>query len=110
MMPTDPAPERILPPFEEAGVPPSPSRPVYHWYQRLFAVLLATLCLLVGIFLLLFPWSPQWNDSYIPHLVPALRRVWGNLYLRGAVSGMGMVNLYISLVDVFRLKRFSQHE
>jgi hypothetical protein len=24
------------------------------------------------------------------------------------VSGIGMVNLYISLVEVFRLKRFSQ--
>jgi len=111
MMPTDPGPERVSPPLEDAGAAPAPPpQPVYQWYNRLFAVLLATLCLLVGIFLLLVPWTPQWNDNYILHVVPALRRWWGNWYLRGAISGIGVVNLYISLVDVFRLKRFSQHE
>jgi hypothetical protein len=109
MMPTDPAP--APPPFAGAGAAlPEPRGPVYHWYHRLFAVLLATFCLVIGIFLLLFPWTPYWDDNYFLHLVPVLHRWWGNLYVRGAVSGIGVVNLYISLVDVFRLKRFSQHE
>jgi hypothetical protein len=29
------------------------------------------------------------------------------MYVRGAISGLGMVNLYISLGEVFRLRRFS---
>ena len=41
-------------------------------------------------------------------MTPFFRMWWNNLYLRGAVSGIGMVNLYISLVEAFRLKRFSQ--
>jgi hypothetical protein len=110
MMPTDPAPEPVQPHFTEPGLASVPARgAVYHWYHRLFAVLLATLCLVIGIFLLLFPWTQYWNDNYFVHLVPSLRSWWSNLYVRGAVSGIGVVNLYISLVDVFRLKRFSQH-
>jgi hypothetical protein len=41
-------------------------------------------------------------------LTPFLRSWWNNFYVRGVVSGIGMVNLYISLVEVVRLKRFSQ--
>ncbi len=110
MMPSDPAPQPGPNPFAEtAAPPPPPAGPVYHWYHRLGAVLLATLSLVIGIFLLLFPWTQYWNDNYFLHLVPAIRSWWGNLYVRGAVSGIGVVNLYISLVDVFRLKRFSEH-
>ena len=29
------------------------------------------------------------------------------MYVRGAISGIGVVNLYISLGEVFRLRRFS---
>jgi hypothetical protein len=29
------------------------------------------------------------------------------MYVRGAISGLGVVNLYISLGEVFRLRRFS---
>ena len=110
MMPTDPAPGPAPPFADSSAVPVAPRRdPVYRWYHRLFAVLLATLCLVIGIFLLLFPWTQYWDDNYFLHFLPSIRRWWGNLYVRGAVSGIGVVNLYISLVDVFRLKRFSQH-
>ena len=29
------------------------------------------------------------------------------MYLRGAISGLGVVNLYISLIEAFRLRRFA---
>jgi hypothetical protein len=29
------------------------------------------------------------------------------MYVRGAISGLGVLNLYISLGEVFRLRRFS---
>jgi hypothetical protein len=32
--------------------------------------------------------------------------LWDNMYLRGAVSGLGLANLYISFVELFRLERF----
>ena len=34
-----------------------------------------------------------------------LTEVWDNPYFRGALSGLGLLNIYISFVEVFRLKR-----
>jgi len=85
-----------------------PPRPTYRWYHKLFAVLLATACLIIGIFLLIFPWTPAWDNNYFAGLSATWQHWWRNLYVRGAISGIGIVNLYISLVEVFRLKRFSQ--
>ena len=41
-------------------------------------------------------------------LAPEWRQYWDNAYLRGAVSGLGVLNVYISLAEIFRLRRFSR--
>jgi hypothetical protein len=33
---------------------------------------------------------------------------WFNAYVRGAVSGLGIVNVYIALLEIFRLRRFAR--
>jgi hypothetical protein len=93
--------------LEEPGIAAAPP-PAYRWYHRLFAVMLATGCLIVGVVLVVFPWTPSWEHNYFAGVTPFLRSWWNNFYVRGVVSGIGMVNLYISLVEVLRLKRFSQ--
>lgn len=75
----------------------------------MFAVLIITFCLEVGFFLLIFPWTDAWGSNYFSTLIPEWRLRWDNMYLRGAISGLGVVNLYISLVEIFRLRRFSRH-
>jgi hypothetical protein len=62
----------------------------------------------VGIFLVVFPWTPWWDTNYFPGLLPQLMPYWDNMYLRGAVSGLGVVNLYISLIEALRLRRFAR--
>ena len=107
MMPTEPSPERIpLPPVaEEPQVPEEPPAPQYRWYHKVSAVLFITLCLDIGLFLLICPWTDYWDNF------AAFVRVWrpylDNMYVRGGISGLGVVNLYISLGEVFRLRRFS---
>ena len=39
----------------------------------------------------------------------AWHQYWDNMYVRGAISGLGVVNLYISLIEVLRLRRFAKH-
>ena len=77
----------------------------YRWYHKAGAVLFITFCLDIGLFLLIFPWTDSWEDF------AAFARAWrpylDNMYIRGALSGIGVVNLYISLGEVFRLRRFS---
>jgi hypothetical protein len=57
---------------------------------------------------LIFPWTEYWDGNYFSSLMPQMKSYWYNLYVRGAVSGLGMVNLYISFVEIFRLRRFAR--
>jgi hypothetical protein len=97
MMPAAPVP----------GPEPVP-RPVYRWYHKVASVLFITICLEIGLFLIVFPWTGYWEGNYFPTLSPEWRHYWNNLYVRGAVSGLGVVNLYISLVEALRLRRFAR--
>lgn len=104
---TPPDPQTPVP--AEGGPSPIPvPRPAYHWYHKMSAVVFITFCLEIGLFLLIFPWTEYWDSNYFSGLVPQLKSSWDNLYMRGAVSGLGVVNLYISFAEIFRLRRFAR--
>jgi hypothetical protein len=81
--------------------------PLYRWYHKAGAVLFVTICLEIGFFLVIFPWTDGWER--FANFIPKLRPWCDNLYVRGAISGIGIVNLYISLTEMFRLRRFVKH-
>ena len=101
MMPSESSPENYPGPVQ---VEP----PRFRWYHKMSAVLFITFCLEIGFFLLVFPWTEAWDANYFSTLIPELHIWWGNMYLRGAISGIGVVNLYISFLEMFRLRRFSR--
>jgi hypothetical protein len=82
--------------------------PAPRWYHKMSAVLLLTFCLEIGLFLLIFPWTEYWDNNYFFRLVPGWRFYLESSYLRGAVSALGVLNLYISVVEMFRLRRFGR--
>ena len=59
----------------------------------------------VGFVLFLMPWTVLWDTNYFFSITPELNRVWLSTYLRGAVSGVGLVNLWIGLGEAWRLRR-----
>jgi hypothetical protein len=105
MMPPDPQPSEAA---ETVHLPIAVPQPKYHWYQKVSAVVFIAFCLEIGMYLLIVPWTEYWDGNYFSGMMPQLKGYWDNLYLRGAVSGLGMVNLYISLVEIFRLRRFAR--
>ena len=105
MMPFEPQPPAA---GEMASGPISVRRPEYRWYHKMFAVLFITFCLEIGAFLVIFPWTSYWDGNYFSVLKPEWHQYWDNMYVRGALSGLGVVNLYISLVEVLRLRRFAK--
>jgi len=107
MMPTELPPEGMppLPVTAEPSAPAPPRPPQYRWYHKVSAVLFITFCLDIGLFLVIFPWTDYWDN--FAAFVRAWRPYLDNMYVRGAISGLGIVNLYISLGEVFRLRRFS---
>ena len=53
----------------------------------------------VGLLLALAPWSVLWDRNYFVHLWPALGVFISNGYVRGAVSGLGLINLAAAVAE-----------
>lgn len=87
------------------------------WQAKLTSLLFALFCFELGTFLVVFPWTPFWDHHYFSWIAPdspeslAVAQWWRGAWLspafRGAVSGLGLVNLYIAFASVFRLKRYA---
>ena len=54
----------------------------------------------VGLLLVLVPWSPFWERNYFLATFPALHEIVRNNYVRGAVSGLGVVNLLMGFHEL----------
>jgi hypothetical protein len=57
----------------------------------------------VGLLLVVLPWSGFWERNYFAMSWPALRELLTNNFIRGAVTGLGLVNLYAGFVDLARV-------
>jgi len=104
VLPSGAPPSNGAPRPGPVAVPP----PVYRWYHKAFALVLTVFCMAVGIFLIVYPWTESWSRNYFAAIVPEWHVYWENLYVRGAVSGLGVVNFYLSLMEAIRLRRFTQ--
>jgi hypothetical protein len=65
----------------------------------------------VGLLLVLVPWSAFWERNYFVGMFPPLLYVLRNNYARGAVSGLGVVNLLVGfhdLADLLMARRFGE--
>ncbi len=83
--------------------PPEPESRQRLW-RRVQAVVFILFCLEMGVVLILFPWSSLWDKNYFFSLLPEWGRLFASSYLRGAISGVGVVNLWIALSEAWRLR------
>lgn len=108
MSPEERSPEQRPPEQRASEQPPVPPRPRIGWFQRIASVLFIVFCLELGLFLLIFPWTDSWTLNYFSWIGPeALQPVWHdfwtNHYLRGAVSGLGLVNIWVAIAEALRM-------
>ena len=95
----DASPESLNPPVP-AEAPPR------KWSGRLLNICFAIFAFEIGIFLVVFPWWDQaWRINYFPSLNPALHNLWEDPYFRGALTGLGLVNIYVALWEFIRALR-----
>jgi hypothetical protein len=59
----------------------------------------------VGLFLLIFPWTDTWYFNYLQDSNALFRTIWEDPYFRGGISGLGVVNIYLSIVEFLRTLR-----
>lgn len=63
-------------------------------------LILVALFLEVGFLLVVVPWSAFWDRNYFAQSIPALNALITNNFVRGGISGLGLVNVYVGLAEL----------
>jgi hypothetical protein len=54
----------------------------------------------VGLLLVVLPWTPLWDRNYVLDALPLVRGLTHSPYFRGAVSGLGVFNVGLGIIEV----------
>ena len=54
----------------------------------------------LGLVLIVIPWSMYWDRNYFAQALPAVRELMTNNFVRGAVSGLGVINVAIAIAEL----------
>jgi hypothetical protein len=82
--------------------------------ERLTVIFFIILCLLLGFYLILSPWDTlfgPWGENYLLVFLadkagaPVLQRTVSSTWFRGAVTGLGVVNLVIGFWELAHFKQ-----
>jgi hypothetical protein len=88
-----------------SGPPPaekSSELPV--WLQRTFLVIYVLLCIWLGLLLVVLPWSPLWSRNGLLVPWPGLRLLLQHGFVRGAVSGLGLIDIWLGVLEAVRYR------
>lgn len=77
------------------------------WMEKTAAVVYCVFCIEIGLFLLVYPWLRSWDQNYLIQLQPALTEFLTSVQFRGAVSGLGILNLFAAVSEIRGLRRYS---
>ena len=58
-----------------------------------------------GVLLTLAPWTTLWDRNYFIRAWPAIAVLAGSHYVRGAISGLGLINLAAGCAELIGLFR-----
>ena len=56
-----------------------------------------------GLLLIYLPWSTYWDRNYFVTLLPAARELILNNFVRGGVSGLGVLNLAAGVTELLAI-------
>jgi len=98
----------VDPPVSAQEAPARDATREYRWYHKAFALVFIVFCMEVGVVLLVMPWSEYWENNFFSTWTPHWSIWWRNEYVRGAVSGLGLVNICIAFGELLRMRRFHE--
>lgn len=82
--------------------------------ERLTVIFFIILCFLLGVYLILSPWDSifgPWGENHLLAFVadrsgiPSIQRAVASTWFRGAVTGLGVLNLVIAFWEIANFKR-----
>jgi hypothetical protein len=95
-------PVLVMPPAEE------PKHP-HRWLQRLWLVVFVLFCLEVGIILTVLPWTRLWTDNSLLLGFPAMKEFVNYGFVRGLVSGLGLIDIWMGVVEAVTYRESSRN-
>jgi hypothetical protein len=72
-----------------------------HIMKRVLSVLFFLLYFEIGVALLLIPWSWIWTKNYFVNHFPLIAMVARNYFVRGAVSGIGLADMWLAAYELW---------
>jgi hypothetical protein len=78
----------------EASVQNAPSR-AQLWMHRISVFMFVLISAVAGVLLIILPWTPEWTDNFLLLSFPALRPIVSSGFVRGIVSGLGLLDIWI---------------
>ncbi len=73
--------------------------------RRLLTIIYIVFCLELGIFLFILPWAAFWSQNYFTDHLRVLSGLSHNNFLRGAVSGLGLADIWLAILEIWHLIR-----
>jgi hypothetical protein len=74
--------------------------------NRVLRIVVFLFWLELGVVLILAPWSDYWDMNYFLFQYPSLGLFLKNAYLRGAVSGLGLMDVLLAVAS-FRYRDYT---
>ena len=88
-------------PADPSSARPQPVTAKLHheplWAQRLKLVVFVLFCVELGLLLIILPWTPVWNHNSLLTAHMELRALFQHNFTRGAVTGFGLVDIWIGI-------------
>ena len=73
--------------------------------NRLLTIVYIVFCFELGVFLFVFPWTLLWTRNFFVGHYPLFASITRNYFLRGAVSGLGLADVWLAFFELWRLRR-----
>lgn len=75
------------------------------WLQRVFVIVYVLFCIELGLVLVALPWmSSYWFSGGFLSQWPQLQRMLQSGFVRGAVSGLGLLDIWLGIVEAVRYR------
>ncbi len=89
-----------LVPLTDQPQPAAAAAPVTRttvWLHRLSLVIFVMFCVELGMLLTVLPWTQVWTSNSLLALHPILKAVMHDNFVRGVVTGLGVVDVWIGI-------------
>lgn len=73
--------------------------------SRLLRIIYILYSIEAGLFLMWLPWTSFWDTNYLTYLYPRIPAVISNPFFKGAVLGLGIVNILIGIREVVHFRK-----